>query len=142
MSAAYSAMVRSLENFPELATFKIALRAHPSKSVYNSTSRWSASRFAHTRFGLAANMASVVPQPDYWLSQVVFVAQRAQARWTQQEVSPDHDIEPEPTSGEYSQEMPARKKQHMTPTPRTRFHAPAAPAPTPSRRSPPGQPTR
>ena len=29
MSAAYSAMVRSLENFPEPATFKIALRAHP-----------------------------------------------------------------------------------------------------------------
>src|SRR5262245_20628868 len=28
ISAAYSAMVRSLENFPEPATFKMALRAH------------------------------------------------------------------------------------------------------------------
>src|ERR1700757_888654 len=28
MSAAYSAIVRSLENLPELATFRIALRAH------------------------------------------------------------------------------------------------------------------
>src|SRR3989441_12963211 len=115
MSAAYSALVRSLENFPEPATFKIALRAHPSKSAYNSTSRWSASRFAHPRFGLAANMTSVVPQPDYWLRQVVFVAQRTQARCAQQEVSTDHGIEPEPTRGEDSQEMPARKKQHMTP---------------------------
>ena len=44
MSAAYSAMVRSLENFPELATFKTALRAQPSTSVYKSTSRRSASR--------------------------------------------------------------------------------------------------
>ena len=33
ISAAYSAMVRSLENFPEPATFKIALRAHPSGSA-------------------------------------------------------------------------------------------------------------
>ena len=34
ISAAYSAMVRSLENFPELATFKIALRAQASRSAY------------------------------------------------------------------------------------------------------------
>src|SRR2546426_7175961 len=127
MSAACSAMVRSLENFPELATFKIALRAHPSKSVYNSPSRWSASRFAHTRFGLAANMTSVVPQPDYWLRQVVFVAQRAQARWAQQEVSTDRGIEPEPTSGEYSQEMPARKKQHVTLNRAHAFHRAVCP---------------
>ena len=30
-------MVRSLENFPEPATFKIALRAQASRSAYNST---------------------------------------------------------------------------------------------------------
>src|SRR6185295_5532773 len=35
MSSAYSAMVRSLENFPELATFKIALRDQPAGSAYN-----------------------------------------------------------------------------------------------------------
>jgi hypothetical protein len=33
MSAAYSAMVRSLENFPDPATFRMALRAHPSESA-------------------------------------------------------------------------------------------------------------
>ncbi len=41
---AYSAMVRSLENFPEPATFTIALRAQPSRSPYSVTNRWSASR--------------------------------------------------------------------------------------------------
>ena len=41
MSAAYSAMVRSLENLPEPATFRIALRAQASGSAYSSPSRWS-----------------------------------------------------------------------------------------------------
>ena len=44
ISAAYSAMVRSLENLPELATFKMTLRAHPHGSAYSSSSRRSASR--------------------------------------------------------------------------------------------------
>src|SRR5262249_8659919 len=39
------AIVRSLENFPEPATFKVALRAQPSASAYKSTRRWSASRY-------------------------------------------------------------------------------------------------
>ena len=43
ISAAYSAMVRSLENFPEPATFNIALRAHSYGFVYNASSRSSAS---------------------------------------------------------------------------------------------------
>src|SRR5438876_7928553 len=38
MSAAYSAMVRSLENFPELATFRMAVRAHASRSTYSAQS--------------------------------------------------------------------------------------------------------
>ena len=42
MPAAYSAMVRSLENLPEPATFKIALRAQASGSAYSSLSCWSA----------------------------------------------------------------------------------------------------
>src|SRR6266446_5915553 len=41
---AYSAIVRSLENLPEPATFKMALCAQASGSVYNARSRWSASR--------------------------------------------------------------------------------------------------
>ena len=44
MPDAYSAMVRSLENFPEEATFRMALRAHASGSEYSSTSLRSASR--------------------------------------------------------------------------------------------------
>src|SRR6266480_3507009 len=44
MSAAYSAIVRSLENFPEVATFKIALRDHSAGSAYSSHSCWSACR--------------------------------------------------------------------------------------------------
>jgi hypothetical protein len=44
ISAAYSAMVRSLENFPEPATFRIALRVHSSAFEYKSSSRRSASR--------------------------------------------------------------------------------------------------
>src|SRR6266404_1954477 len=44
MSAAYSAMLRSLENFPELATFRIALRAHACGSAYTEQSLRSASR--------------------------------------------------------------------------------------------------
>ena len=40
MSAAYSRMVRSLENFPEPATFRMALRAHSSPSAYNAHSRY------------------------------------------------------------------------------------------------------
>src|SRR4051794_5712591 len=39
MSVAYSAIVRSLENFPEPATFKMAFRAQASGSAYNSPRR-------------------------------------------------------------------------------------------------------
>ena len=44
MSVAYSPIVRSLENFPELATFKMALRAQASGSAYSARSLPSASR--------------------------------------------------------------------------------------------------
>src|SRR5580700_4502239 len=42
--AAYSAIVRSLENLPEPATFKIALRTQVSWSEYNCVSRESAAK--------------------------------------------------------------------------------------------------
>jgi hypothetical protein len=58
-------------------------------------------------------MASVVPQPDYWFSQIVFVAQRTHARGAQHEESPERGIEPEPTSGKHSQEMRAGEKQYV-----------------------------
>src|SRR5206468_4302360 len=45
MSAAYSAMVRSLENFPDPATLRMALRAQPSGSAYSAPSRSLASRY-------------------------------------------------------------------------------------------------
>jgi len=44
MPAAYSAMVRSLENVPELARFAIAFRVQPSGSAESSSNRRSASR--------------------------------------------------------------------------------------------------
>src|SRR5712692_6640907 len=64
-------------------------------------------------FGLAANMPSIVPQPDDWLREVVFVAQRTQTRGAQHEVSSDHGIESEPPRGQYAQEMPAGEQQHV-----------------------------
>ena len=44
ISVAYSAMVRSLENFPEAATFKMAISAQSSGLAYRSHTRSSASR--------------------------------------------------------------------------------------------------
>src|SRR5439155_11429184 len=44
ISDAYWAIVRSLENLPEPATFRIALRAHAPESAYTSQRRVSASR--------------------------------------------------------------------------------------------------
>src|SRR2546422_10511823 len=44
MSDAYSAIVRSLENLPEPATFRIALRAHAPESAYTSQRRGQDSR--------------------------------------------------------------------------------------------------
>src|SRR4029434_1488284 len=63
-------------------------------------------------FGLAPNMASVVPEPDYRLRQVVFVAQRTHARGAQHEVSTERGIEAEPASGAYSDKMRARQDAH------------------------------
>src|SRR5262245_60242406 len=45
MSAAYSEMLRSLENFPELATLRIAFRAHAWGSRYRAHRPRSASRY-------------------------------------------------------------------------------------------------
>src|SRR5262249_55064400 len=42
---AYSAIVRSLENFPDPATLRMAFRAQPSGSAYSAPSRWLASRY-------------------------------------------------------------------------------------------------
>ena len=44
ISDAYSAMVRSLENGPELAILRMAVRVQPSRSAYRVSSRRSASR--------------------------------------------------------------------------------------------------
>ena len=69
---------------------------------------------ADTGSGLAPNMTGVVPQPDYRLRQVVFVTQRTQAGGAQKEISTERGIQSEPASGEYSKEMPAGEKQHVT----------------------------
>src|SRR5215472_8308552 len=44
ISAAYWAIVWSLENFPQPATFRMALRAQASPAAYSAVSLWSASR--------------------------------------------------------------------------------------------------
>src|SRR5262245_10302959 len=58
-------------------------------------------------------MPSVVPQPEDWLREVVFVAQRTETRGAQHEVSTECGIKSEPTNGEYSQEMPTGEKQDV-----------------------------
>ena len=45
IAAAYSAIVRSVENFPELATFKMAFLAQAFWSPYKSSNLWSTSRY-------------------------------------------------------------------------------------------------
>src|SRR6266545_3437125 len=89
-------------------------------------------------FGLAPNMASVVPEPDYRLRQVVFVAQRTHARRALHEVSTERGIEAEPTSGEYSEKMRARKKQHVTSDRAGTFHHTICPRADLVRRLPSG----
>ena len=50
---------------------------------------------------------------DRRLGLVVLIAQRAQARSAQQQVSAARRVEAEPAGGEHPQEMPARKNQHV-----------------------------
>src|SRR5262249_54183860 len=65
-------------------------------------------------------MPRVVPQPDYWLREVVFVTQRTQTRCTQEEVSTHRGLQPDPPRVPYAQEMPAGENQHI---PFDRAHA-------------------
>src|SRR6516162_9584841 len=58
-------------------------------------------------------MARFVPQLDCRRGQVVFIAQRAQARGAQQEVPAARRVETEPAGGEHPQEMPARENQYL-----------------------------
>ena len=58
-------------------------------------------------------MTSVVPLADHRLAQVMLIAQCAQARGAQQEVSSGRWFQPQPAGGEHPQEMAAGKKQHV-----------------------------
>src|SRR6516164_1398629 len=58
-------------------------------------------------------MTVIVPKSDRRLGQFVLVPQSAEARSAQQEVPATRRVETEPASGEYPQEMPARKNQHV-----------------------------
>src|SRR2546426_3457245 len=89
-------------------------------------------------FGLAPNMASVVPEPDYRLRQVVFVAQRTHARRAEHEVSTERGIEAEPASSKYSEKMRARKDQHITLDSAHAFHHAVCPRANLVRRFPSG----
>jgi len=69
---------------------------------------------AEGEIGSPLDVARFVPQPDYRLGLVVFIAERAKARSAQQEVPATRCIETEPAGGEHPQEMPTRKNQHVT----------------------------
>src|SRR5262249_32440569 len=91
-----------------------------------------------SRAGLTPNMAIVVPKTDCWLRQVVFVAQRTQARRTKQKVSPGRRFQSEPASGKHAQDMSAGKKQYV-PLHRARaFDRAVCPRPDLVRRFPSG----
>src|SRR5439155_1372046 len=65
------------------------------------------------RYISLAHVAAIVPQPDRGFRQVVFIAQGAQARSTQQEQSAAHWLESEPTRGKHSQKVSARENQNL-----------------------------
>jgi len=59
-------------------------------------------------------MVNVIPQLNHRLRTGVLVAQRTKARGAQQEVSAGRGLHPEPAGREHVQEVPARKKQHVS----------------------------
>src|SRR5262245_41547671 len=59
------------------------------------------------------HVARVVPQPDGWLRQFVFVTHSAQACGTQHEKPAGRDFKTEPASRKYPQKMPAGKNKHV-----------------------------
>src|SRR3989454_8007815 len=83
-------------------------------------------------------MASVVPEPNYWLRQVVFIAQRTHARRAEHEVSTERGIEAEPASSKYTEKMRARKDQHITLDSAHAFHHAVCPRAHLVRRFPSG----
>ena len=58
-------------------------------------------------------MARIVPEPDRGLRQVVFIADRTQARRAQHQVPAGRGFEAQPASRQDPQKMPAREDQHI-----------------------------
>src|SRR5215470_12253121 len=56
-----------------------------------------------------------VPQPDRRLCQIVLVAENAEARCAEQQVTPGRCLEAEPAGGEHSRDMGARKDRDIAP---------------------------
>src|SRR6516162_3042979 len=54
-----------------------------------------------------------VPQPDRRLCQIVLVAENAEARCAEQQVTPGRRLEAEPAGGEHSRDMGARKDRDI-----------------------------
>jgi hypothetical protein len=65
------------------------------------------------RNDLVTDMAIVVPQPNYRLGQVMFVAQGTQARCAQDKVPAGPRFHIQPTSRKHAQKLAAGKKQHI-----------------------------
>jgi hypothetical protein len=87
-------------------------------------------------------MMEVIPKSDYRLRQIVLVAKRAQARSAQQETSAGLGFKPQPSRGQYPQNVPARKDHHVALDLAHAVNHPIGPHSNLVGDSPPGQPSR
>src|SRR5207247_5824850 len=65
---------------------------------------------------IALHVTGLVPQANHRARRVVLIAERAQARRTQQEESAvGTRLDPEPSTRQHADEMTAREQQHVSP---------------------------
>src|SRR5215472_8624477 len=62
---------------------------------------------------VSVRLMCFVPQPDRRLCQIVLVAENAEARCAEQQVTPGRCLEAEPAGGEHSRDMGARKDRDI-----------------------------
>src|SRR5262245_24301581 len=71
-----------------------------------------------------AHVASIVPEANDRLSQVVLIPQSTQCRGAQEEIPPGSRIDPKPPGRQHAQDVPARKYQDIpTDRPQPAYHA-------------------
>src|SRR2546428_3684793 len=67
----------------------------------------------HLRWAAAPLLRRLVPEADHRLRAVMFVPNRTEAGCSEHEVPARPRLEPEPTRGEHSEKVAARKEQHV-----------------------------